>query len=314
MSETHNMATTRQNYTPTIGELEAFIACANTGLTTRAAKALNLTQSAISRSVNSLEGRLGVRLFHRVRKRLVLSDAGRAFQHDAQLLLEALERATIKVMAFGGRADLIRLAVLPTFANTWLIPRLPRFLAMRPDVTFDIVSRLHPVDFEAEPFDAAIQRTSGEAPTAGITPLLEETLIVVAARSVVPEGNPLQDAEIAALPLLQQASRPSLWMEWFENAGMDPRTILRGARFEQFGMVINAAVAGLGVALVPELHVEEQLRQGSLRCISSRRLTTDTPYSLIVPGRAEENATLMQFRDWLAHEASGDRAAARTGA
>ena len=121
----------RRSYTPTIGELEAFIACSNTGLTTSAAKTLNLTQSAVSRSLNSLEVRLGVRLFHRIRKRLVLSDAGRAFFHDAEALLEELEQATIKVMAFGGRADLIRLAVLPTFANTWLIPRLRRVLPGR---------------------------------------------------------------------------------------------------------------------------------------------------------------------------------------
>lgn len=290
----------RQSYTPTVSELEAFIACANTGLTTRAAQILNLTQSAVSRSLNSLEVRLGVRLFHRIKQRLVLSDAGRAFLRDARTLLADLETATIKVMAFGGRADLIRLAVLPTFAATWLIPRLPLFLAQRPDVTFDIASRLHQIDFDTEPFDAGIQRVPVQNASPDITPLVDETLLVVAASSLAPAGRMLDDGEIATLPLLQQASRPSLWMDWFQDGGLDPRTILRGARFEHFGMVINAAVAGLGVALVPELLVQEHLQNGTLRCISTRRLTTGSRYCLIAPERSATNPAIAEFRLWLA--------------
>lgn len=293
----------RRSYTPTISELEAFIACSRIGLTTRAAESLNLTQSAVSRSINSLESRIGVRLFNRVRQRLVLSDAGRAFLRDAEALLAELDQATIKVMAFGGHTNLIRLAVLPTFANTWLIPRLPNVLARWPNLTFDILSRLDPVDFDAEPFDAAIQRVDLRKTTSGITPLLDEVLVVVAAQSLVPGNGPLSDTEIASLPLLQQASRPSLWMDWFAEAGMDHRTILRGARFEHFGMVINAAMAGIGVALVPELHVEDLLQRGNLKCISARRLSTGTTYSLICPQRSGDNATLANFRAWLSEEA-----------
>jgi DNA-binding transcriptional LysR family regulator len=93
----------RETFLPTIGELTVFCACVRTGAPPRASEELGLTQSAISRALSSLEQRLGVRLFHRVKQRLVLSDAGRAFSSDAESLVHDLREASIAVMAFGGR-------------------------------------------------------------------------------------------------------------------------------------------------------------------------------------------------------------------
>lgn len=292
----------RESYTPTISELQAFSACARLGMTTRAAEALNLTQSAVSRSLNSLEERLGVRLFHRVRQRLVLSDAGRALQREADRVLAELNQAAVTVMAFGGHSEVIRLAVLPTFANTWLIPRLPRFQATMPNVTFDVVSRLDAVDFDSDPFDAAIQRADSRTEGALADMLMDETLVAVAAPALIGTGERPDDADLARLPLLQQATRPSLWLDWFRDAGLDPRAILRGARFEHFGMVITAACAGLGAALVPELLARRELEAGTLVLASDRRLKLSTPYCLIYPERSTDNPGFQRFRDWLTAE------------
>ena len=117
----------RKAYIPSVAELEAFTACARRGTTTMAADSLGLTQSAISRSLASLEDRLGVALFNRVRQRLVLSPAGHAFLDRAEELLAELDAAAMGVMAFGGRDAVLRMAVLPSFARIWLIPRLARF-------------------------------------------------------------------------------------------------------------------------------------------------------------------------------------------
>lgn len=195
----------RESYLPTVGELAAFVSCARTGATTRAAEELNLTQSAVSRALATLEERLGVRLFHRVRRRLVLSDAGRAFLREAGPLLADLRRAAVGVMAFGGRADVIRLAVLPSFGTAWLIPRLPAFRALHPQATFDIAARLVPVDFDTDPFDLALQRRDMRPPGALAIDLMDEWLTVVAAPSLVP--GPVDDATLARLPLLQQSTR-----------------------------------------------------------------------------------------------------------
>lgn len=295
----------RHPYTPTLPELQAFVHAARSGSATRAAAALGLTQSAISRALHSLEGRLGVRLFHRVRQRLILSDAGRALLRDADRILADLDATALTVMSFGGHRDVLRIAALPTFGAVWLIPRLARFAGVAPNVTFDVSATLAPLDFDRDPRDLAILR--GLPQDRGVTGevLLEERLVVVAAPALLPAGaETLDDAALARLPLLQQATRPNLWLDWFLDAGLDPITILRGARMEQFGMVLSAARAGLGVALVPEVLVQGDLATGALRLASRRSMVTDTPYALVYPGRSEDIESFRLFRDWLRDEAA----------
>lgn len=287
----------RRAYTPTLPELQAFVAVARTVSTTRAAARLGLTQSAVSRSLAALEDRLGVRLFHRLRQRLVLSDAGRALLPDAERILGDLDASALTVMAFGGHREVLRLAALPTFAAVWLIPRLARFATLAPEVTVDMSATLAPLDFERDPRDAAILRAVPPLRGARADLLAEERLIVVAAPALVPV--PLDDAGLARLPLLQQATRPNLWLDWFRDAGPDPITILRGARFEQFGMVLAAARAGLGLALVPDLLVASDLAAGTLMRASPRCLPGPAPYVLIWPERSAEIAAFRAFRDWI---------------
>ncbi|WP_343082427.1 LysR substrate-binding domain-containing protein [Ostreiculturibacter nitratireducens] len=293
----------RHAYTPTLPELQAFCAAAREGSATHAAAALGLTQSAISRALGSLEARLGVRLFHRVRQRLVLSDAGRAMFPEAERLLADLDSAALTVMAFGGHRDVLRIASLPTFAAVWLIPRLSRFAALAPNVTFDMSATLGPLDFERDPRDLAILRGAPRGRGIRSETLLEERLVVVASAALLPGAEPLEDEALARLPLLQQATRPNLWLDWFLDAGLDPITILRGARMEQFGMVLAAARAGLGVALVPEILVRGELASGTLRLASRRSMVTGTPYALHYPERSEEIAAFRSFRDWILSEA-----------
>lgn len=289
----------RKVWLPTMAELSAFDAVVRHGTTRAAAEALNLTQSAVSRSLGTLEARLGVRLFHRDRQRLVLSDAGRALAREAPALLAGAEAAAMTVMAFGGHRDVLRLAVLPTFGAQWLVPRLADFAAVAPRVVVDIAVRLHAVDFEAEPFDAAIARGPQRAAGAVAEWLADERLVVVAAPALLPGGAPLADAEIARLPLLQQSTRPDLWLSWFREAGLDPRAILRGPRFEQFAMVIEAARAGLGAALLPEVLARPALAEGTLCLASTRVLDSGTPYTLVHPPRSAALPAFGAFRDWL---------------
>ncbi len=295
----------RHSWTPTLNELEAFRACAGTGSTTRAAQMLGLTQSAVSRSLASMEARLGVRLFHRIRQRLTLSDAGRAILRDTDRILNDLDQAALTVMSFGGQRDVLRLAVLASFGTSWLIPRLSRFHRIAPGITIDMTSAMTAVDFDRSPYDAAVQRIAHRGPGTHALPLMEERLIAVAGPGLLPPEAPLiEDAELARLPLLQQATRPDLWLDWFLDAGLDPITILRGARFEHFGMVLAAARADLGIALVPEVLAAADLAAGHLRLASARSIAGRSPYALIWPAGREESRALHLFRDWIAAEAT----------
>jgi DNA-binding transcriptional LysR family regulator len=275
----------RHARTPTLPELQAFVAAAQSGTTTRAGETVGLTQSAISRAVSSLEARLGVRLFHRARQRLALSDAGRAFLPEAARLLDELDRATLTVMAFGGQGQVLRLACLPTFAASWLIPRLA---ALPPGIAVDLSATLTLPDFAADPRDAAIVR--GEPPRGLHSRILaQETLVAVCA-------PPRAGQDLAAMPLIQQTTRPDLWLDWFRDQGRDPRDLVRGPRFEQFGMVLAAARAGLGAALVPDVLAGDDLAAGRLVRAAPGNRTGGAPYRLIWPDRSSDLPALAALR------------------
>ncbi len=291
----------RKPYIPSVGELEAFCACARIGTTTGAARDLGLTQSAVSRSIAALEDRLGVALFLRARQRLTLSDAGRSFLPEAEALLDRLDAAATGVMAFAGQQAVLRMAVLPSFGRSWLIPRLGAFQAAAPGTGFDVAARLAPVDFESQPFDLAIQRSQHRSAGAQHLHLLDEQMIAVGAPRLIGPA-PLPDTELLRLPLLQQSTRPSLWPDWFRVAGIDPRQALRGARFDHFDMVIDAAAAGLGVGLVPDIIARGALQSGRLVQASPRVLETGQAYTLIYPERSLALPGFARFRDWLSAE------------
>ena len=319
----HKLAAMAKAYTPTLSELQAFVACGKTLSTTDAAKDLGLTQSAVSRAVISLESRMGVALFHRARQRLTLSDTGRAFLPDAQAILQDLDRSVLRAMAFGSN-QVIRLACLPTLAERWLVPRLANFSKIAPQVTFDLSSRLDMPDFATAHLDLAIHHFDQAPPGLQVTPLMAEYLIAVASPALArqirleTEAQDIQEENrlLTRYPLLQQETRPHLWLDWFGVTEIDPITFSRGARFAHFGMVVTAAKAGMGVGLVPEILVEEELRQASLARVSDRRLRGSTYALITAPKRDATPGPEDDFRDWLLAEAQrpfgqqpgGDRA------
>lgn len=288
--------TNRPQYTPSIQELRALIAVAEHGRVARAAEALNLTQSAVSRSIQSLEARLGVMLFTRHRKRLTPSDAGRAMVRDAAAILERLDHSARMVMAFGGRGQVLRLAALPTLAASWLVPKLAGFAAQHPDIAIDIGTTLYPVDFETAPYDAAIARASQARPHTESAPIMHERLIAVVAPKLAGSTAPDQ---ILGLPLIQLATRPDLWSRWFARAAIDGAEALVGPRFDQFDTVMAAARAGMGAAIVPDIFVADDLALGRLVALTHEISVPSEPYVLITPAGREPSAALVAFRDWL---------------
>lgn len=295
----------RSRHTPSIQELRSLVYCGDLGSVSRAAEALNLTQSAVSRSIRSLEERLSVKLFHRVRKRLHLSDAGRAMVHEARDILAAIDRTAKMAMSFSEGGDVLRLAVLPTFAATWLIPRLPGFLKSRPDVSIDLASALHPVDFDESPFDAAIQRAVMARKDTEVLPLIDETLIMVAAPSLIAVGKSLSREDLTSYPLIQLATRPELWNDWLTKADATQVQRVQGPRVQHFDMVISASEAGLGIALLPEIFAEKAIAAGALHRVNAQTLNGPTPYSLICPASRENSPALEDFKVWLQNAALG---------
>src|SRR3990167_769292 len=249
---------------PSITALMSFDAAARHQSFTRAADELALTESAVSRQVAGLEASLGIKLFERVKQRVTLTQAGRAYGEQVKQSLERIERDTLEIMAHEGKGGIIELAVLPTFASQWLIPRLGGFSARHPDVTINMNARTRVFLFDDTPFDAAIHFGTPTWPGSRAHYLFTEEAVPVCAPGLLKKSRNIAPRALAALPLLHSATRPEDWRNWFSAAGIDDINAMKGPRFELHSMLISAACAGLGVALLPGFLVAQQVTSGAL--------------------------------------------------
>lgn len=280
----------------------SFVAAAKHGSFTRAADELNLTQGAVSRQIRLLEGRLGIILFERVRQRVVLTDHGKLYLCHVEKALNDLAVATRQVVSFSD-ITIFDLAVLPTFATRWLIPRLPDFQKSHPEVTIRLTTRQRPVDFATEPFDAAISYGSPNWPSTISHHLMDVDVVPVCSPKLHAGRRIKEPADIATYPMLHQLSRPTRWTEWMQEAGVTLSRPLRGDSFEQFSMIAEAAAAGLGVALLPVFMLEDELASKKLEIVSDQFLATKTSYYLVVPETRASSPAVKLFTPWLIEQA-----------
>jgi LysR family glycine cleavage system transcriptional activator len=299
----------RRRHLPSLAELIAFECCARHNSFTRAAEELTLTQGAISRQIRSLEETIGADLFVRVRRSVVLTDAGRVYLTEIRRILAELSAVTERVAVFGAQ-HVINLAVLPTFATRWLMSRLPEFLAQHPGVTVNFFVRLAPFSFDAEPFDAAIHFGDGAWPGASAHYLCKEEIVPVASPEAAARFRITCPAEVARATLLHQTTRPDAWPEWFIAQGLPPSSGFRGPRFEQFGMIVEAALAGLGVALMPRFLVQAELASGRLIALDSRPVVSRNAYWFVIPERKAADPLVAAFLTWIVQETARSRSAA----
>lgn len=288
---------------PSLQALACFEAAARHESYTRAAQELALTQGAVSRQITALEEFLGQNLFRRTRHGVALTERGRDYATQITPRLQALEQDTLDAMATHGSGGTLHLGAVPTFATRWLIPRLPQFHAAHPDITVHIDTRTRPFLFADSGFDAALFAGTPEqiAAWAGTqaTRLMPEVVLPVCSPAMLQGASALSPADIAALPLLQQSTRPNAWREWFEASGAPFDAALAGARFEQFSMTAAAAACGMGVALVPRLLIDGELARGELVVACDLPLPEDRAVYLIQPQRDDARPALGVFAQWL---------------
>ncbi|MGH6858832.1 MAG: LysR family transcriptional regulator [Phyllobacterium sp.] len=288
---------------PDIDILQTFECAARHGSFTQAARELSLTQSAVSRQMSELENQIGMLLFERIRQRVVLSDAGQKFLPEVRRLLGLTEETMLRAMAASQSASSLSIATLPTFGSRWLMPRLPAFLNNHPETALSVASRSRPFDFDEEPFDLAIHYGQPVWAHATCTYLCSEMIVPVASPQLC-SANPVETPSSLAssAPLLHLSTRPKAWASWFEMQQADVATPYKGHRFEHFSMVIEAALAGLGFALVPRYLIEQELASGRLLVVFDKPLQTENSYYLVVPDHKKDNALVQAFLAWIADQ------------
>jgi DNA-binding transcriptional LysR family regulator len=295
--------TMRKFKIPNMGALLAFEAAARHESFTHAAKELFLTESAISRQIATLESNLGVRLFVRARQRVMLTRAGRIYGTQVRRSLEQLDRDTLSIIAHGSGGGYLELAVLPTFASQWLIPRIKHFYDCTPDVRVNMGVRTETFSFADSHFEAAIHYGKPTWPGTAADYLFGEEVVPVCKASLL--DQPIGKAhELLAYPLLHSTTRPDGWTQWFADLGVEDASTMHGVRYELHTMAINAAAAGLGIALVPKFFVNGQLGQLGLIVPFEATTKVDSAYYLVYPTELSHSKPLEQFRLWLLQQAS----------
>ena len=296
---------------PSTAALAAFEAAARHQSFTKAAAELAVTQSAVCRQIASLESFLGVALFRRGQRGVGLTEAGQRYARNVAARLDEVERDTLDLMAQGrpgGQGGSLELAVVPTFATQWLIPRLGRFHAVHPGITVHLSSRTRPFLFADTELDAAIHAGVGLWPGTEGRLLMPEPLITVASPALAASRAQWAPADLAGLTLLQASTRPYAWRHWFESQGLSVENDMAGPRMELFSMLSEAAAQGLGVALVPRMLVDNELAAGRLVRLLPQEFLSDRRYYLIHPESKAMSPALGAFADWLEAEAGRYRA------
>lgn len=289
-----------------LNPLPAFVRVARLGGLRAAAEALHLTHGAVSQQIRHLEEQLGFALFERQGRRLVLNAAGLALLAAAEPALAQLEaghRAAERAAA--GATRTIRLTLVNSLAQRWLLPRMARWRERHPDLVLELHTSMQIVDLVADGFDAGLRY--GRGPWRG---LLAERL---PDSPLLPVAAPARARRLAGLPLAQWAGEPLLgddgeWQAWFAAAGaqLPARSVRVVASFNDAALLTQAAEQDLGLALAREIFVADALAAGQLVRLPGPVLDEghdgEAGYWLVMPPARRDWPPLVALRDWLFEE------------
>ncbi len=287
----------QRRFLPSISLLSAFDAVLRTGSTSGAGRELNLSQSSVSRLIQTLERQLGKPLFERRRQKLVPAEGALAYGRDIANALDIIQRASMQFAAEAGTHSL-SLAILPAFGARWLAPRLGDFLARHPDINITLAPRLKRFDFALGTVDAAIHFGADDWPEARHMKLFDERLVACVSPDLMARQPIRKPRDLAGLQLLQLETRRHAWERWFEANGLaaPPAT---GIRFDHFSTMTEAAIGGLGAALLPDYFAAPEIEEGRLVRVPARPGMSSGAYWLVWPPSRENHRPLRLFRSWL---------------
>jgi LysR family glycine cleavage system transcriptional activator len=302
---------TSARWIPSLTALRTFDAVGRLGVA-EAAAALNVTPAAISHQIRTLEAEVGVTLFERSPRGLVLNKAGRAFLSDVAGAFDAIHSGTRRLKD-PRRGQRLVVDVLSSFANDFIIPRLPRFYEANPGFELELQTigrRFGPIDFSRSGAHVAIRGggVAGEWPEQVAEKLAHEVFHPVCAPALMRGANALRSpADLAKHPLLVVTTAPEGWAEWLaaaESQGHDVSGIdfEHALRSDTFHSDMLAAIEGLGVALGRGPLVDLAVASGRLVSPFGIRVASTHAYWLIYPESAREHPAFRGFREWLFKE------------
>ncbi|MDX1709978.1 MAG: transcriptional regulator GcvA [Rhodovibrionaceae bacterium] len=294
---------------PPLNALRAFDAAARHLSFTNAAGELGVTPAAISHQIKALEDYLGVRLFRRLQRSLLLTETGQLLAPGLARGFRELQAAVDDVMD-QDEAGPLTVSAAPSFASMWLVPRLERFSRQYPDIDVRLDASTSLVDFSRDDVDISIRYGAGDYPGLMVECLLEHCVTPVCAPSLL-EAHPLEEpGDLRHHTLLHVDWRamddgmPN-WGMWLAVVGAKEVDHERGPRFNDSSLAVQAAMAGHGVALINEALVEDHLADGRLVKPFEQGVSGPGGFNfyLVGPERTWRKPKIKAFREWLMEEA-----------
>lgn len=288
---------------PSMIALCCFAAFARHMSVTRAADELHLTQSAVSRQIKKLEEFLGCELVERVRQRLLLTDYGREYAQEVSLLLDQLNAATLRVR--NSHTGHLRVGVEPSFTTRWLLPKLKDYQQRYPQVELEIMNDLQRLYMRHDSYDIGILFGDGQWPDLDACFLLHGEMIAVCTPELRERYGPIEEwKDLLRYPILHHIAHTPTMMSstelWLGKAGLSAKEVeaLPGQRLEHFQFVLDAALHGLGVTVLPRFIVEKELKAGNLVVAAERPLVSGG-YYIVIPRQHRRDPRVELFKDWL---------------
>jgi LysR family transcriptional regulator, glycine cleavage system transcriptional activator len=298
------------NRLPPLNALRAFEATARHLSVKDAADELSVTPGAVSQLVKALELHLGVTLFRRINRGMLLTDAGQGYLPPVRNAFRQIGEATQRVRV-SPDSGVLTVSVTPFFAAAWLVPRLKSFQDVHPAIDLQIVTSNTPVDFSRDGVDLAVRHGLGRYPGLRSERVLVVEIVPVAAPALVARlGKPASPADLARWPQVHDAERKG-WHHWFRSQGIDKIGAPRGPAFDDSSVLLKAVLAGQGAGLLPAAMVALDVAEGRLVKLADAAWLEDVAYYLVYPQANATRAKVVAFRRWVLDAAGGAREAGR---
>jgi LysR family transcriptional regulator, glycine cleavage system transcriptional activator len=288
----------------TLKSIQAFEAAARLSSFALAAEELFVTPSAVSHQIKLLEDQLGVRLFHRVHRAVILTDTGRQYAEEVGAAFARIDKATRDIGRME-KSDILTVHATPSIATQWLMPRLARFSARHPDIDVRLNASSAPVDLIKESVDIDIRYGARRLQPAGtlVLDLPLETIVPLCSPRLVKSEHPIRTvADLRHHTLIHSEGCLVGWRDWMRLHRKVVLDITRGPRFDRSFMAISAAADGMGVCLESLLLVQRELEAGTLVAPLGLDGLKVNGYTLNLLKSRTDLPKVKSFQDWLFEE------------
>ncbi|MET1255802.1 transcriptional regulator GcvA [Aliikangiella maris] len=283
---------------PPLKSLRAFEAAARHLSFTRAADELFVTQAAVSHQIKSLEDFLGVQLFVRRNRQLLLTDEGQSFWPKIRDIFEILINATEEIKAQRASGE-ITVSVVPSFATVWLVPRLSKFKQLYPEIEVRLKASDEKVNFVREDIDVAIYYDTGDYPGMHSVTLLTEKLAPLCSPSLLEGDKPLKSPQDLKHHTLLHDGTTEDWRRWLRHAGVKGVPLNQGPVFSHSVMVQQAAIYGQGIAMGHLVLSQADVLAGRLIRPFDLMMESDYSYDIVCPKESADRPKIKAFTHWL---------------